>query len=378
VANSNSDSQLDKNGLVKPILSHEIIQAYLEDDLSELQRQQIADTKKEYSEYELLFYLLDELKSKISLSEIPEPKSEEWLTHTELEKGLYKIFAGEISRAEAEKLISGLHQSQTIYRKMLTKVGDILPQMQDVPELSEIAIKSNEEILSEIVGPEHVVAEETSKESWLKHILSYRISLPAYAYLAPALALLLVFVTFEFVLEHRTAYVYDDNVPVPFSTSVSTFRDISGAETDNQFDTFLRQFQVAIRDYELLDYESAIERMERIRPLAESILNESTNENAPELIKDYYFYLGVTHFALFRSQKLPSDERTEYGDKAVAALETCDEIAEEYSLTVTDREHYFLALANLFTGQARAEAELKQIGPESPYFERSRELLSEF
>jgi len=377
VANtSNGSQQLDKNGLVKPILSHEIVQAYIREEASDFQNQEIAQIKEEHSEYELFFYLLDELKSKITPSEIPENKSQAWLTHSELEAGFYKILTGEIKHEEAQRMISTLHQSETSYRKALTKVGEFMPQMHDVPELSEIAIKSDEEILSEIIGTEpvpHSIAGETGKASWLKHVLTYRITLPSYAYLAPALIILISLISFE-IIQDEKAYVYDNKVPVPFSTNVTTFRDISGA---TQFENFLHQFIAAMRDYERLDYKSALDKLEKIRPQADAILDESEHENAAILVMDYYFYLGVTHFALFRSQKSQSDE-TKHGNKAVEYLETSREIAETNGLPIEDRNRFFLALAYGFSNEAKAAAELSQIAPESPYFEESRKWLEKW
>jgi len=205
--------------------------------------------------------------------------------------------------------------------------------------------------------------------------------LPRYAF---ALSLVLVgmlatLFTYQIVVKNDADnyYVYDDHVPYEYS--ISSLRAPSTFfEHDSLFQTFVTQFKLGMSDYMVRDYESAISTFQNLESVALMLQARSEKERFFPWIRDFYFYLGVSNFALSRSQQrdLQDEFRAQHTDQAIRWLALADSLATARHLEGSDRESYFLGLAYGFGGrQDLAVSELRRIAPTSSFYKESIDLI---
>jgi len=128
-------------------------------------------------------------------------------------------------------------------------------------------------------------------------------------------------------------------------------------------------------DYMIFNYQEAIERLESLEPAASEFLTRQNSKEIISDVRDYYFYLGVSHLALGRSKKLGKEEKAEHIDKAIPYLESAERITLENNFEQSDREIYFLGLAYVFEGRTKVGLEkLDIIEEKSNYYIKSSKL----
>jgi hypothetical protein len=167
-------------------------------------------------------------------------------------------------------------------------------------------------------------------------------------------------------------------IPVEYTESGFRGSDDPRPET---LQLFLAQFKFAIGDYLTQNYENAIKTFDAMKPAADALLAASPNLEELNHIRDYYFYAGIAHLAISRSED-EDPHRSAAADhrrKACEYLLSAQMIASQNNLASLDREIFFLGLAYGFDGKPElARPELKRIPAHSDYFADSQKLIREW
>lgn len=169
---------------------------------------------------------------------------------------------------------------------------------------------------------------------------------------------------------------FDNQVPYKFTNL--HLRGSSGrTQIDPALDIFIKNFQSAIGDYNIFEYESAAKTFEQLEPLAERILQEPYEKSRAIWVKDYYFYKGLSHLAIAGKRYSSRKVIDEQGKIAIEDIQRAIEISKEFSLNKTDREYYFLMMALLTQGNRdQAQQVLAEIPQTSPFHFKAKKLLS--
>lgn len=178
---------------------------------------------------------------------------------------------------------------------------------------------------------------------------------------------------------------FDDKVPYEFTLADlpvkfrrTTFRGEGHGEPESPAETFVKQFQFAIRDYSLHEYEKAITRLEAMEPLAMTLQSDANDNDDLQLLRDFNFVLGASHVALSRSKQanLSEEAGIRHNRKAIKYLKQAQSLVEQNDLDDANRENYFLGLAYGFGGQNDQAIEyLRMVQPKSAHYENSTKLI---
>lgn len=166
--------------------------------------------------------------------------------------------------------------------------------------------------------------------------------------------------------------VYDEQVPYAYNPD-QDFR--GGTEDLNAPDLqepFSNRFQTAMLEYKDREYRSAVHEFEKLQPDAAWLEASADRSEAFVLLKNYYFYWGISHFALARSRVVDFGEqhRKQQLAMAIQRLLKADELSQTYQLGDNDRINYFLGLVYGFDGQTeRAVKYLKMIPSDNSTFQ---------
>ncbi len=203
--------------------------------------------------------------------------------------------------------------------------------------------------------------------------LAMRIAVPVSLVAAIAFAIFLI-------PTEPPAYTYEHEVPHFYTRS--TLR--GGSETtyeNTQYQTLREQFIHGIIAYLSHDYNNAIHILKTAESSVDELVQKTNDEKIFSEIRDYYFYLGVSHFALSRSQKLDlaADIRADNRSEAIKYLLKAVRLAQSQSSDKRDREIYFLGLAYGFEGQyGNAIEQLQMIKAESQFYDNSVDLIEKW
>lgn len=205
--------------------------------------------------------------------------------------------------------------------------------------------------------------------------------LPRYAF---ALSLVLVgmlatLFTYQIVVKNDADnyYVYDDRVPYEYN--MSSLRAPSAVfQHDSLFQAFVTQFKLGMSDYMVRDYEGAINALQNLTPTVQTLQVRPDLEKLLPWIRDFYFYLGVSHFALARSRQIELGEEAKAGHakQSIRWLALADSLVNANHLVGSDRETYFLGLAYGFGGyKDSAVTQFRRIPPGSRFYNESVNLI---
>lgn len=178
---------------------------------------------------------------------------------------------------------------------------------------------------------------------------------------------------------------FDDKVPYEFTLADlpvkfqrTTFRGEGNSKPESPAETFVKQFQFAIRDYSLHEYEKAIIRLAAMAPLAMTLQSDAKDNDDLQLLRDFNFVLGASHVALSRSKQtnVSQEAGIRHNGKAIEYLKQALALVEQNGLDDANRENYFLGLAYGFGGQNEQAIEyLRMVQPESVHYENSTKLI---
>ncbi|MFX0139465.1 MAG: hypothetical protein ACFFDN_37840, partial [Candidatus Hodarchaeota archaeon] len=269
-------------------------------------------------------------------------------------------------------------------------------KLEEVPEMAEVRIKSDEQILKEIMAeakrPKLKTRDGHAIIRWLispvtdiwmnvRKFVEPPIRLPRYAL---AVSVVIVGVIFSlFIYKNVTKresydyYMYDHEVPYQYDLSSLRGAPL-GLEDDSLFQSFDSRFKFGISYYMDNDYARAISTFESLVPAIHVFQAKTESQELKSWIRDLYFYLGLSHLALYRTQKLDlsQDIRTKHLNHAVGYLSKADSLVQLDNLKGGDRESYFLGLAYWLEGKKDlAVVRLEKVNPNSEFYEESVKLI---
>jgi hypothetical protein len=196
------------------------------------------------------------------------------------------------------------------------------------------------------------------------------------------IAVLAVFPIYQMAIREDVdaQYVFDDRIPYDYD--ISGLRGSSSAlPQDSLFQVFLTQFRLGLADYLIRDYAAAVTTFQSSAPTAQALQSQPDHEKILPWLRDFYFYLGVSHFALSRSRvgDLSSEVKQQHAAESIRWLALADSLVAVRNLESSDRESYFLGLAYGFGGRRDlAVAQLRKIAPVSRFYEDSAKLINEW
>lgn len=303
---------------------------------------------------------------------------------------LMRIYAGAAKPLEAGQLLQGLASSPAFYRRVLVKLEALAPQLawEEAQALEGITMKSDEEVLDLVRGAAEIPGPRVSlgERAWqavsavalgaahatlqaVDFITGHR----ALAYGLP-LALIASFTVFEIGFAPGP---YRHQVP---HDPASSLRGPSRSQVEEaQFYDFKAVFGVAMSDYLLHDYSHALDTLAGLQTLAQAFSSKIGNEEYAALLRDYYFYTGVSHFALAHEKSLFRKTPEQHAAQAVHWLNQAATLTRARSLPESDREIYFLGLALGRNHQKeRAVSELRKILPGSAFHQECLTRIKEW
>lgn len=138
---------------------------------------------------------------------------------------------------------------------------------------------------------------------------------------------------------------------------------------------FLRgRFNHSMNAYNECEYELALKNLAFIKTdmtaLAEQLTPDDTDPAM--LLREYYFYFGLTRFALAGSENHPpaAEQQRILLDDAIDDLQHAEDLTRRYQLGDTAKEQYFLGLSYGMAGQyGKAVEILRAIRSNDPRFD---------
>ena len=170
---------------------------------------------------------------------------------------------------------------------------------------------------------------------------------------------------------------YDKKVPFQYEPG-AVLRGQQGKNPEAT-NNFRHQFALAMLDYKDREYQSAIDKLENLQQQAEALEADENSKNETSLFADYYFFLGVSHFALTRNPNTSLDTKIErkHLQAAINSLSKSEKLARTMDAYSEDKYRYFLGIAHGFSGHPQlAIEELKKIEPQSQFYEVSSQLIN--
>ena len=373
---------------IRPQIEHRLIVAYLRGECDEEQRNRLLEIRRNDPVWQMLFDLIDRLGNQVEPRRTP-AVAQTAISFPETEEILIDLFSGGIQEEKAQRFLDALIASPDLLRRLLLKLTAAKPELaaDAVPELSQVQIRSDEELMGEVIaGVKGAIPRRKSVPSvsqvWdnLREVLS-PVRLPRFAF---ALLLLIAastatWLVYENLLKEDpfAEYVYDDRVPYEYQGS-SLRGSSSALQVDSLFQVFVNRFKLAMADYMTRDYTSAIGMLEDLAFTAHAMEATSSQERYVPWLRDYYFYLGVSHLAMSSSRrsKLSAEANEQHGERSIRWLARADSLVSVHALVKGDRENYFLGLAWGLGGRSDlALAQLREVTPESENYEVSRKLI---
>jgi hypothetical protein len=175
--------------------------------------------------------------------------------------------------------------------------------------------------------------------------------------------------------------VYDKELPASYKPDTILRGGSEDRGASNLQASFFEHFQAAMLKYKDREYRNAVHEFEKLQPDAVWLETTTDKTDAFMLLKDYYFYWGVSHFALARSREIDFGEQSRKQQLAMAVqrLTKADELTQTYQLGDNGRTNYFLGLAYGFDGQTeRAVKYLKAVPPDDPAFKNLSKFISKW
>ena len=176
-----------------------------------------------------------------------------------------------------------------------------------------------------------------------------------------------------------TDMVYDEQVPYKFEPNSG----LRSGDSDDQkpvdpIEAFNKSFNNAMYSYRDLKYLQTVGGLKSLESEAKKLQTDSGDSKHFSVIADYYFYYGLSHYAVARSKKaeISEAEKNSHLLESSLLLSLSKEITLSHSLPDMDRIRYFLALTYGFSGQLDlAASEFEKITPESQFLGKRDKLI---
>lgn len=336
----------------RPTLSHAEIAAMLQghrvrDEFS------LNALQQEEPVYQTLFELITLCRKQPSRMR-PEPAHDNIpQTFFGIEQLLLRIYAGNATGEEATQMLHGLQKSPIFYRRLLTKLEALTPApaWEETEALEGVKMKSDEEVLALVREISQPTVSHPSFGSWLwqaavaffvgvfqasAQALDFLVGHRAIAVGVPLL-LIAAFTFFQIGLEKKGE---TGGAPYPVASN------LRGAEVlepeDEQFNSFSLAYSNAMTDYVLEDYSAALKTFKSLEPQSKFLGTKFENKKYAALLRDYYFFTGVSHYALSQRKSFFSTDDERHAVFAVQWLTRADSLAQARHLPNRERETSFL------------------------------------
>jgi len=379
-----------------PKIDHREIVSYLRGVSNRKELTQIQKIRQEDPVYELFFDLIDKLKEQVNISEYTRTDKVTPISFSLLEDILMRIMAGDILSTDAQQLIKGLISSPIFYQRLLSKLSPAAldVSIEEFPEVSQIQIKSDDELLKQILFEAKSQKVKTSKAGMpIKNVLHSLIDIwdrlkqlfespkrfPRYAF-AISIAILVFLISlsvYENISKKESFhyYVYDHKVPYEYDMSSLRGTPVN-FEDDPDISLFINQFKLGISDYMVRDYKNAINTFEDVMPLAGRINTRLKSKEFLPWMRDFYFYLGLSHLAYSNDKELNKESSAYHIHESIQFLLQADSLVTEFDLPKNDREIYFVGLAFSLGGIIdSAKVYLNRIESKSIFYKDSQKLI---
>ncbi len=359
--------------------------------------QKIMDTAPEYK---VVLDLLTNIRQRGTVDLEHPAKPSGRVDAIRLEATLERLLSGSATAEDDRVFVHAMLTSPHLYELVMLKLSRVAAlETETIPEMEMVTIPSREEFLQIVfreTPPQPALAGVGQKLrgiwDWLKQRKGYVIPIPAA--LAAVLALFLIIGGSGPLAQYEERW--NSEVPAPLvalaevAPAESQLRG-AGAEVRSDWIAFSKLFRQSLATYQKRDYRAALGQLSRLQAQAEALEQSLGDEQlvqelgpqeatkARELLRNYYFYLGVSQLAYSRvnGDRLEDAEKDRYAHQAIRFISRALTLAETHRLGQSDRERFFLGLALAFAGNTpKALEHWRQIGSNSPYFQEADRLIN--
>lgn len=323
---------------------------------------------------EWLASLIDDCRRQANIH-TEQPESFKHLGYKDRYELLQRLLTGSFSKDDAQNFIDHLLFSPAFFQH----VTDFFHLMQRAEELQESGF-AEEQAFSDAEMLSWVKCANMQRQkkraslclSWIKNVFCHlprpsNKALPVI--IGGALAGLMAF----FLLwpgrqsEEITLKILAEKEPY-ISRTAPGWRSDTSQMLDSYFKEQNELFKIAMSDYVIGDYQSAINRFQAALDAAEEI----TSENA-EISRDIMFYSALSHLYLARNT---DDNR--HDKLAIHRLEYARTITENHNLKGLDEIRFFMGLSQYRMNNTKAaQAILSRIDKKSRFYQNSQLILEQ-
>lgn len=341
-----------------------------------------------------LFEIIEETKSRVQIETEIEPEILPPKSFDEIEDLLIRLYAGDYEGAEVQNFIDGVISSPLFYQRVLLKLRQLalVTASEDVPEMANVQVKSNQEILDSFILTDTVKDNEefvpyrkqkSKFEDFLEKLQTLLFppkALPKYALAFAAVIILGIMIPNISNNLGRQNLLDDYLIDVNYESSVlraGSSQISGGAEAQN----FVNSFELTMGDFLTGAYAEAIRGFKPLEPMADDLRTASADKKVLSLIRNYYFYYGYSHLTLAKPGIIDFKESNErqHIQEATRLFLIANSIAEKHNLDNLQRENYFIALATGLAGNKESAVQmLRQIPTGSEYYRDAGRLIQEW
>jgi hypothetical protein len=340
---------------------------------------------------DVLLDLVDQLKDEVGYSHKIQ-STEIRVSFEEVEDLISNLMSGAATPEMKQGFLNNLYQSADFYHRVILKMDQLIPVVEKkrIPELNNIAMKSDNEILLQLGVANGLSAQKRIEKGvenkfkdileklfgWLEPVPRYVVVL-ALIFFIVVPGLLIVYEAMNRDHQEDIFAEFDYTKTVPYEYTSRSFRGLQDPNVhDYLIDSFSYQFKVAMSDYVIFNYKETILGLEKMEPMVRELEN-SEKQQAFEGIREYYFYLGMSYLAMSRTQISYNDNNDHYLNQAINMIMKSFSIAENHKLNDINRENYYLSLTHAMIGNIKqAELYCNKIKSNSAFKERCNELFS--
>jgi len=371
--------------LNKNYISHRTIIDYLQNNLNDRDMRRLNNIRKKDQVYALLFNLIDNCKTKLQFANNHKLKSKP-VSFSVIEKLLLNLLSGSFNSYHASNFIYLLQESPDFYNRLMVKLDTInVKNSIKVNEISGIRVKSDTELLTEITAfvknsssfPKVVIMTLTNKLTNLLSVTHNRKRKTRLSFIIASIILLCLISYMVFKpgqLQHEIYNKYFSTETVPFTYDSTLRGPLESADQSTTYNTLLSQFKLGIGDYLRKNYTTAVETFDRILTTALSQQNKIDSKRLYPLLREVYFYSGISQLALAGEVKF---KRHSLLNKASTLLNNAKELAKIHNLKGGDRENFFLSLTYDLLGEKELALEQLEHIPADSQFRSASEKLKD-
>lgn len=336
-----------------------------------------------------LFEIIEEMKFQVQIEPEMKPEIFSFKNFDEIEDLLIRVFAGAYQSNEAQNFMDGIIFSPLFFQRVLLKLRQLalITTSEDLPEMANVQVKSNQEILERFILTDITKHEELApsrqagnrSESFLERLRNLIFppnALPKYA-LAFATVILLGIMIPNITGNLSRQNLLDDYlISVNYESSAlrAGSPQISGsAELQN----FVNNFELAMGDFLTSDYAVASKSFKSLESTATRLRSSSLDKNVLSIIRNYYFYYGYSHLALAKPALIDFNEGNEkqHLQDATRLFQNAKSIGDRHNLDNLQRENYFIALAAGLSGNKESAIQMLQKIPKASEYSSDAERL---